>query len=130
MASIERTAYPRFTASLSMQELQTLYAPTEEERDVVATHARTGMQQLTLLTLLKCQSLGYLPAFERFPPHPSVSVSTTPPAPETEFHTGRISARAIGTSFAAIWLSRLTPTVAPSGGAACHAGCLYHERPR
>ena len=29
MASIERTAYPRFKASLSAQELQTLYAPTE-----------------------------------------------------------------------------------------------------
>ena len=83
MASIERTAYPRFTASLSAQELQTLYAPTEEERDFVTTHARTGMQQLTLLTLLKChQSLGYLPAFDDDSPlHPAVSVSTTPPAP-------------------------------------------------
>ena len=68
MASIERTAYPRFKASLSAQELQTLYAPTEEEREFVATHTRTDTQQLTLLTLLKChQSLGYLPAFETIP---------------------------------------------------------------
>ena len=52
MASIERTAYPRFTASLSMQELQTLYAPTDEERDFVTTHAQTGIQQLTLLTAI------------------------------------------------------------------------------
>jgi hypothetical protein len=64
MASIERTAYPRFKAALSAQELQTLYAPTEEERAFVATHTRTDPQHLTLLALLKChQSLGYLPAF-------------------------------------------------------------------
>lgn len=68
MASIERKAYPRFKAALSAQELQTLYAPTEEERAFVATHARTDTQQLTLLTLLTChQSLGYLPAFETIP---------------------------------------------------------------
>ena len=68
MASIERTAYPRFKATLSTQELQTLYAPTEEEREFVATHAWTDTQQLTLLTLLKChQCLGYLPAFETIP---------------------------------------------------------------
>jgi hypothetical protein len=30
MASIERTAYPRFKATLSAQELQTLYAPTTD----------------------------------------------------------------------------------------------------
>ena len=53
MASIERTAYPRFKAVLSAQELQTLYAPTEEERAFVATHTRTDSQQLTLLALLK-----------------------------------------------------------------------------
>jgi hypothetical protein len=69
MASLERTAYPRCKASLSAQELQTLYAPTEEERACVAPHARTDTQQLTLLTLLKCQqSLGDLPAFETIPP--------------------------------------------------------------
>lgn len=89
MASIERTAYPRFKASLSTQELQTLYAPTEEERTFIATHARTDTQQLTLLTLLKChQSLGYLPAFETIPSYirsylcPQLSL-----APETGLHT-------------------------------------------
>jgi hypothetical protein len=34
MASIERTAYPRFKPSLTAKELQALYEPTEEERDV------------------------------------------------------------------------------------------------
>lgn len=68
MASIERTAYPRFKAALSAQELQTLYAPTEEERAFVATHTRTAPQHLTLLALLTChQSLGYLPACETIP---------------------------------------------------------------
>ena len=132
MASIERTAYPRFKATLSTQELQTLYAPTEEEREFVATHARTAIQQLTLLTLLKCQqSLGYLPAFETIPPTSGsicASNSTCPLRPSSTRR--RICARAIGTSFAAIWPSRPTPWWRPSGGAACHGGCLYHERPR
>lgn len=91
MASIERTAYPRFTASLSMQELQTLYAPTDEERDFVTTHAQTGMQQLTLLTLLKChQSLGYLPAFDAIPLHIRQYLrQQLHLPPETGFHEGK-----------------------------------------
>jgi hypothetical protein len=56
MASIERTAYPRFKPSLTATELHSLYCPTEEERDFIATHARGVTQQLTLLTLLKCGS--------------------------------------------------------------------------
>ena len=68
MASIERTAYPRFKPSLTANELQTLYDPTEEERDFVSTHARGAAQQLILLTLLKCQQhLGYLPALADIP---------------------------------------------------------------
>jgi TnpA family transposase len=68
MASIERTAYPRFKPSLTANELHTLYDPTEEERDFVSTHARGEAQQLTLLTLLKCQQhLGYLPALADVP---------------------------------------------------------------
>jgi Domain of unknown function (DUF4158) len=53
MASIERTAYPRFKPSLTANELQALYAPSEEEREFVAMHARGAAQQLTLLMLLK-----------------------------------------------------------------------------
>jgi Domain of unknown function (DUF4158) len=68
MASIERTAYPRFKPSLTANELQTLCEPTEEERDFLSTHARGQAQQLTLLTLLKCQQhLGYLPALADVP---------------------------------------------------------------
>jgi hypothetical protein len=37
MASIERTAYPRFKPSLTTNELQALYCPTDEERVLPAT---------------------------------------------------------------------------------------------
>lgn len=68
MASIERTAYPRFKPLLTASELHSLYCPTDEERDLIAAHARGATQQLTLLTLLKChQHLGYLPALADVP---------------------------------------------------------------
>jgi len=91
MASIERTAYPRFKATLSAQELQTLYAPTEEERDFVATHARNTIQQLTLLTRLKShQFLGYLPAFDTIPLYiRQYLCQQLHLPPETEFHTAK-----------------------------------------
>src|SRR5712691_4214386 len=114
MASIERAAYPRFKATLSAQELQTLYAPTEEEREFVATHAWTDTQQLTLLTLLKChQCLGYLPAFDTIPLSIRQYVCQQLHVPLRPSSTRRrICARAIGTSFVTIWPSRRTPTVA------------------
>jgi len=68
MASIERTAYPRFRASLTAHELQTLYRPSNEEQLFVTQHARGPAQQLTLLTFLKChQHLGYTPALTDVP---------------------------------------------------------------
>jgi Domain of unknown function (DUF4158) len=68
MASIERTAYPRFTSLLSAQELHTLYYPTDEERRFVIDQAREAASQLTLLTLLKCQQhLGYMPPITAVP---------------------------------------------------------------
>ncbi len=68
MASIERTAYPRFTSVLSPQELQTLYEPTDSEREFALVHARGDAGQLTLLALLKShQYLGYLPVVDEIP---------------------------------------------------------------
>jgi hypothetical protein len=68
MTAIERTAYLRFKSSLTANELQNLYCPTDEERDFIATQARGAIQQLTLLTLLKChQHLGYLPSLAEVP---------------------------------------------------------------
>ena len=133
MASIERTAYPRFKAALSAQELQTLYAPTEEERAFVATHARTDTQQLTLLTLLKChQSLGYLPAFETIPAYiRQYLCQQLPLPPETAFAHREESALALSAPHSGLFGGhRLRGWGAPRGGAACHGGRLYHERPR
>lgn len=68
MASIDRTAYPRFKSALMATELQTLYRPTAEELRFVAKYARGATGQLTLLTLLKChQHLGYTPALANVP---------------------------------------------------------------
>jgi hypothetical protein len=53
MASIDRTAYPRFTSSLRALELQALYRPTDEEQCFVTQYARGDTGQLTLLTLLR-----------------------------------------------------------------------------
>jgi TnpA family transposase len=68
MASIERTAYPCFKPSLTANELHALYCPSDDERDFISAQARGDIQQLTLLTLLKCQQhLGYLPALTDVP---------------------------------------------------------------
>ncbi len=68
MASIERTAYPRFKPSLSERELKTLYEPTPREHGFAETNTRSPQGQLTLLVLLKCyQHLGYLPQTKEVP---------------------------------------------------------------
>lgn len=68
MASVERTAYPRFRASLSGAEVEALYEPTSRELAFVRAHARTDRGRLTLLVLLKGhQRLGRLPSVHRVP---------------------------------------------------------------
>jgi len=68
MASIERTAYPRFTSVLTAHELEELYCPTEEDLAFVYKRAENPAQQLTLLARLKChQHLGYLPTVDEIP---------------------------------------------------------------
>ena len=68
MASIERTAYPRFKPVLTVHELEELYCPTEEDLDFVGKRADDPTQQLILLARLKChQHLGYLPTFDEIP---------------------------------------------------------------
>jgi hypothetical protein len=65
---MERTAYPRFKPSLTVNELHALYGQTDEEREFISTHARGDAQQLTLPTLLKChQHLGSLPTLADVP---------------------------------------------------------------
>jgi hypothetical protein len=68
MASIDRTAYPSFKSSLTANELQTLYRPSDEEQQFVAKYARGEAGQLTLMTMLKChQNLGYTPSLTDVP---------------------------------------------------------------
>lgn len=54
MASIERTAYPRFKSALTAHELDELYCPTEEDLEFVGKRADDPIVQLTLLARLKC----------------------------------------------------------------------------
>lgn len=68
MASIERTAYPRFKRSPSARELEGLYTPTEDEMGFARTVARKIQPQFGLLLLLKVfQRLGYFPAVDEIP---------------------------------------------------------------
>jgi hypothetical protein len=68
MASIERTAYPRFKRHPTAEALHNLYTPTAEEQAFARKSARSGQHQLTLLVLLKSfQRLGYFPKLEEVP---------------------------------------------------------------
>jgi hypothetical protein len=68
MASIERTAYPRFQSTLTAHELDELYGPTEEDFAFVYRRADDPVQQLTLLARLKGhQHLGYMPTLAEIP---------------------------------------------------------------
>ena len=62
MTSMERTAYPSFTPSLSAAELEKLYSPTPEETKLGKASTRGEGQLLGFVVMLKSfQSLGYFP---------------------------------------------------------------------
>jgi hypothetical protein len=62
MASIERTAYPRFKRHPTTEALNDLYTPTIEELAFARKSARSDQHRLTLLILMKSfQRLGYFP---------------------------------------------------------------------
>ena len=68
MASIERTAYPRFKRRPTAQELTDVYTPTPEEVAFARATARGPAPTLTLLVLLKAfQRLGYFPRLQDVP---------------------------------------------------------------
>lgn len=68
MASLERTAYPRFSRVLVAKDLLRHYTPTPEEIAWAANMARGDRSRLGLLTLIKCfQQLHYFPAVESIP---------------------------------------------------------------
>lgn len=68
MASIERTAYPRFSQQLSDQELDDRFGPTTEEAAWVLRHSSSNEERLTFLVMLKSlQQLGYFPVLDEVP---------------------------------------------------------------
>lgn len=83
MASIERTAYPRFPRTLTLKDLQTSFTPRPEETEWAQGFARTPDRRLALLVMLKCfQFLRHFPAVEAIPAevveHVSASLGMQP----------------------------------------------------
>ena len=69
MASIERTAYPRFKQNPLAKELDALYTPTDDELSFANALARKAQPRFGFLLLLKSfQRLGYFPSMEGIPP--------------------------------------------------------------
>jgi len=69
MASIERTAYPRFPRLLTTLDLQRFFSPTPDELGWVDKPARGTTQRLALMVQLKCfQYLHHFAAVDQIPP--------------------------------------------------------------
>ncbi|MGC7532572.1 DUF4158 domain-containing protein, partial [Pandoraea pneumonica] len=54
MASVERTAYPRFPRLLTPQKLRKLFTPSKDEVEWVAASSRGEDRRLSLTVQLKC----------------------------------------------------------------------------
>jgi TnpA family transposase len=68
LASIERTAYPRFSSAVTAAELQQSFTPTEMERVLVQGYTRTEQHALCFAILLKSfQRLHYFPDLQQVP---------------------------------------------------------------
>ena len=68
MASIERTAYPRFKRAVSARELHESFTPTLGEIDWARSKTHSDEHVLALVVLLKCyQRLGYFPVLGEAP---------------------------------------------------------------
>lgn len=69
MASVERTAYPRFPRLLTPQKLQKLFTPSKDEVEWVAASSRGEDRRLSLMVQLKCfQYLHFFQPVESIPP--------------------------------------------------------------
>ena len=68
MATVERTAYPRFPKVFSTKELQACYTPDAEELEWATRSTRGQVPRLGLLVLLKVfQQLHYFPNLDSIP---------------------------------------------------------------
>jgi hypothetical protein len=69
MASIDKTAYPRFKRTISERELREAYSPSLEEMDWAREMTDTDENRLSLMVWLKCcQRLGRFPRLAEIPP--------------------------------------------------------------
>ena len=69
MASIERTAYPRYNQFLTAAELDTHYTISPDERSWIVSVSRLPSRQLCCALLLKAiQHLNFFPTFDHIPP--------------------------------------------------------------
>jgi Domain of unknown function (DUF4158) len=69
MTTIDRTAYPRFRATLTPTELHDHFTPAAKELVLAEANTRDDAARLTFLVLYKCfQCLGYLPRDQEIPP--------------------------------------------------------------
>lgn len=68
MASVERTAYPRFKRTISSRELHESFTPGPSEVEWARGKARSAEHLLALVVLLKSfQKLGYFPDLDQVP---------------------------------------------------------------
>lgn len=68
MASIDRTAYPRFKRVVSVRELAEAFTPSADEAEWARGRSQGGSNLLALVVLLKCyQRLGYFPKLADVP---------------------------------------------------------------
>lgn len=68
MASIDRTAYPRFKRVVSARELAEAFTPTPDEMEWARVKTTAEQHLLALVLLLKCyQRLGYFPKLAEVP---------------------------------------------------------------
>ena len=68
MASIDRTAYPRFGHTPTRRDLEAFYTPTPADVAFVTATARVAGPRLTLMVVLTCfQRLGYVPRLTDVP---------------------------------------------------------------
>ena len=69
MTAIDRTAYPRFRATLTPSELHEHFTPTADELALCEAQTPDAAGKLAFLVLYKClQALNYLPPEEEIPP--------------------------------------------------------------
>jgi TnpA family transposase len=84
MASIERTAYPRFPRTVTLKDLQASFTPDGGEIDWAKSKARGTNLRIALATLLKCfQYLHYFPSPKAIPPEIVEHVSASLGLPST-----------------------------------------------